>query len=69
MRCYDRGVRSAVVCLLVVGAPVVAGAKPWKPHPIHVIPGVPLKPEDIKPYVPPKLVWIALKYWSEVFEH
>jgi lipoprotein-anchoring transpeptidase ErfK/SrfK len=33
-----------------------AGAtKPWKPHPIHVIPGVPLKPEDIKPYVPPKL--------------
>jgi hypothetical protein len=30
-------------------------AKPWQPHPIHIIPGVPLKPEDIKPYVPPNL--------------
>ena len=29
--------------------------KPWKPHPINVIPGVPLKADDIKPYVPPKL--------------
>jgi len=46
--------RLVVICLLVA-APVVAGAKPWKPHPIHVIPGVPLKPEDIKPYVPPNL--------------
>jgi lipoprotein-anchoring transpeptidase ErfK/SrfK len=32
-----------------------AAAKKWKPHAIHIIPGVPLKPEDIKPYVPPKL--------------
>lgn len=30
--------------------------KPWKPHPIHVIPGVPLKAEDIKPYTPPHLL-------------
>ena len=52
--------RCVVVTLLVaaplVGAPLVADAKPaWKPHPIHIIPGVPLKPEDIKPYVPPNL--------------
>jgi hypothetical protein len=40
------------VLLLAVGA---FAAKPWKPHPIRVIPGVPLKPEDIKPYTPPKL--------------
>ena len=46
--------RSFVVALLVA-APLAAGAKPWKPHPIHVIPGVPLKADDIKPYVPPKL--------------
>lgn len=46
--------RSAIV-LAVVAASTVASAKPWKPHPIHVIPGVPLKPEDIKPYVPPNL--------------
>ena len=37
--------RSVVVTLLVV-APLVADAKPWKPHPIHVIPGVPLKADD-----------------------
>src|SRR5262245_44999229 len=46
--------------IVLIGAlllvPVAAGAtKTWKPHPIHVIPGVPLKPEDIKPYKPPKL--------------
>jgi lipoprotein-anchoring transpeptidase ErfK/SrfK len=43
--------------LLALLAPVAAGAKtkPWVPHPIHVVPGVPLKAEDIKPYVPPKL--------------
>ena len=34
--------RSVVVTLLIA-APLVAEAKPWKPHPIHVIPGVPLK--------------------------
>jgi lipoprotein-anchoring transpeptidase ErfK/SrfK len=45
---------SLVAALLLPTLPAVA--KPvWKPHPIHVIPGVPLKPEDIKPYVPPKL--------------
>jgi hypothetical protein len=43
--------------LLFVGLMLsaTATAKPWKPHPIKVIPGVPLKPDDIKPYVPPKL--------------
>jgi len=46
-------IRTFLVAGLVV--PAVALAKPWKPHPIHVIMGVPLKPEDIKPYVPPKL--------------
>jgi len=44
-----------VVVTLLIAAPLVAEAKPWKPHPIHVIPGVPLKPDDIKPYVPPNL--------------
>src|SRR6478672_12290497 len=44
-----------VVVTLLIAAPLVAEAKPWKPHPIKIIPGVPLKPDDIKPYVPPKL--------------
>jgi lipoprotein-anchoring transpeptidase ErfK/SrfK len=44
--------RSVLVCLLLTAT---VAAKPWKPHPIHIIPGVPLKPDDIKPYVPPKL--------------
>jgi lipoprotein-anchoring transpeptidase ErfK/SrfK len=46
--------KSLLPSLLLIGAAAHA-AKPWKPHPIHVIPGVPLKPEDIKPYTPPKL--------------
>jgi lipoprotein-anchoring transpeptidase ErfK/SrfK len=41
--------------ILVLFLSTAATAKPWKPHPIKVIPGVPLKPDDIKPYVPPKL--------------
>ena len=44
-----------VAVALLLAAPLVADAKPWKPHEIHVIPGVPLKPDDIKPYVPPNL--------------
>jgi lipoprotein-anchoring transpeptidase ErfK/SrfK len=44
--------RSALLCLLLTAT---AAAKPWKPHPIHIIPGVPLKADDIKPYEPPKL--------------
>lgn len=52
--------RFVVVTLIfaapLVAAPRAADAKPWKDHPIHVIPGVPLKPEDIKPYVPPNLL-------------
>ena len=40
---------------LVLAFSSLASAKPWKPHPIKIIPGVPLKPDDIKPYVPPKL--------------
>jgi hypothetical protein len=32
-----------------------AFGKPWKPHPITVIPGVPMKAADIKPYTPPNL--------------
>ncbi|HEX6836546.1 MAG TPA: L,D-transpeptidase, partial [Polyangia bacterium] len=52
--------RSVVAALIfaapLVAAPLVADAKPWKDHPIHIIPGVPLKPEDIKPYVPPNLL-------------
>ena len=45
----------SVVLALLVAAPLVADAEPWKPHPIHVIPGEPLKAEDIKPYTPPNL--------------
>jgi lipoprotein-anchoring transpeptidase ErfK/SrfK len=45
--------RTSLVTVLLI--PALAGAKPWKPHPIHVVPGVPLKADDIKPYVPPKL--------------
>ncbi len=45
----------SVVVALIIAAPLVAGAKPWKDHPIHIIPGVPLKADDIKPYVPPNL--------------
>jgi lipoprotein-anchoring transpeptidase ErfK/SrfK len=46
-----------VLCSAALAAfgPRSATARPWKPHPIHVIPGVPLKADDIKPYVPPKL--------------
>jgi lipoprotein-anchoring transpeptidase ErfK/SrfK len=44
-----------VIVLAVAAASTVASAKPWKPHPIHVIPGVPMRAEDIKPYVPPNL--------------
>jgi hypothetical protein len=47
--------RSVAALTLLLAAPVVAHAKPWKPHPIHIIPGVPLKADDIKPYVPPNL--------------
>jgi lipoprotein-anchoring transpeptidase ErfK/SrfK len=47
---------SLVAVLLLQALPAVAKPKPWVPHPIHVIPGVPLKPEDIKPYVPPRLL-------------
>jgi lipoprotein-anchoring transpeptidase ErfK/SrfK len=46
--------RTLVLSSLLLSLPAGA-AKPWKPHPIKVIPGVPLKPEDIKPYVPPHL--------------
>jgi lipoprotein-anchoring transpeptidase ErfK/SrfK len=50
--------RSAVVCVALLAPSLVLAKapRPWKPHPIHVIPGVPLKPEDIKPYTPPKLL-------------
>jgi lipoprotein-anchoring transpeptidase ErfK/SrfK len=47
--------RSVVLALLVAAPAVAHATKPWKPHPIHIIPGVPLKAEDIKPYVPPNL--------------
>jgi lipoprotein-anchoring transpeptidase ErfK/SrfK len=47
--------RSALVLVGVVVLTATAAAKPWKPHPIHIIPGVPLKADDIKPYVPPNL--------------
>jgi len=40
---------------LTTASGVVAAAKPWKPHPVKVIPGVPMRAEDIKPYTPPKL--------------
>src|SRR3954467_14447460 len=46
-------IRTFLVAALLV--PLAAQAKPWKPHKITVIPGVPLKADDIKPYVPPKL--------------
>ncbi len=39
--------------LTLVG--VARADRPWKPHPIHVIPGVPLRASDIKPYTPPNL--------------
>ena len=35
--------------------PSHAFGKAWKPHPITVIPGVPMKAADIKPYTPPNL--------------
>src|SRR6478672_3122670 len=47
--------REMIRALLVLFLSTAATAKPWKPHPIKVIPGVPLKPDDIKPYVAPKL--------------
>jgi lipoprotein-anchoring transpeptidase ErfK/SrfK len=47
--------RSVAVALLLA-ASTAASAKPWKPHPIHVIPGVPMKASDIKPYEPPQLL-------------
>jgi lipoprotein-anchoring transpeptidase ErfK/SrfK len=40
---------------MVLTSSVTASAKPWKPHPIHVVPGVPMKADDIKPYTPPNL--------------
>ena len=46
---------TALSSLLVLATAGAADAKPWKPHPIHIIPGVPLKAADIKPYVPRKL--------------
>src|SRR5512146_2327225 len=48
-------IRTALVVTLFVPGLAYA-TKPWKPHPIHVIPGVPLKAEDIKPYSPPRLL-------------
>ena len=48
-------IRTALLGFLLLPV-AVAAAKPWKPHPIHVIPGVPLKADDIKPYVAPKLL-------------
>src|SRR2546421_9913074 len=45
----------SVVLAAVLASSLTASAKPWKPHPIHVIPGVPMKADDIKPYVPPNL--------------
>ncbi|HEX4461479.1 MAG TPA: L,D-transpeptidase family protein [Polyangia bacterium] len=51
-----RSVVRALVVPLVLALPALASAKPWVPHPIHVIPGVPLKAADIKPYEPPKLL-------------
>src|SRR4051812_24852934 len=44
-----------VAALLTLGTSAAATARPWKPHPIHVIPGVPLKADDIKPSNPPTL--------------
>ena len=43
---------------LIVGSALCGGrvsGAPWKKHPITVIPGVPMKAADIKPYTPPKL--------------
>jgi lipoprotein-anchoring transpeptidase ErfK/SrfK len=48
-------VRLRALFLVAQLLPVAAYAKPWKPHRIRVVPGVPLRPDDIKPYVPPKL--------------
>src|ERR1700753_3146795 len=47
--------RTLIPSLMFLFGALPVEAKPWKPHPIHVIPGVPLKADDIKPYVPPKL--------------
>ncbi len=48
--------RAGFVALLLCGATATSQAdRPWKPHPIHVIPGVPLRAADIKPYTPPNL--------------
>jgi lipoprotein-anchoring transpeptidase ErfK/SrfK len=44
---------STIVAVWISG--IALAKPPWKPHPITVIPGVPLKPDDIKPYVPPRL--------------
>jgi lipoprotein-anchoring transpeptidase ErfK/SrfK len=48
-------IRTALVGIVTLVPALAQATKPWKPHPIHVIQGVPLKPEDIKPYFPPKL--------------
>jgi lipoprotein-anchoring transpeptidase ErfK/SrfK len=51
----SRSPRQLLWALLVPCLAVPAAARPWKPHPIKVIPGVPLRAEDIKPYTPPDL--------------
>ncbi|HEY7957812.1 MAG TPA: L,D-transpeptidase [Polyangia bacterium] len=48
-------IRTTLLALVLLTPSFTALARPWKPHPIHIIPGQPLKPEDIKPYTPPNL--------------
>ena len=49
-----RGIAISCAAALSLGSAATSSAK-WKPHPITVIPGVPMKPEDIKPYEPPRV--------------
>ncbi len=44
-----------LVLAILVATPAVAQARPWKPHPVKVLPGVPMRADDMKPYVAPNL--------------
>jgi lipoprotein-anchoring transpeptidase ErfK/SrfK len=46
---------AAIVTGFTLCAPSSALAEKWKPHPITVLPGVPMRAADIKPYVAPNL--------------
>ena len=47
--------KTLVATVALVSLASTTEARPWKPHPVKVLPGVPMRADDMKPYTPPNL--------------